>query len=87
MIFYVPQQTMLQGDINCSEMGENLHSDDDIHKDESLHALNTTNGYFVTDNGSGSSVIRIPDDDGWVIPYDELTPEEKSAAEVEDTKL
>jgi len=71
----------------CSEMGQHLNSDDDIHKDETLRAMNNGNGFFGTDNGSGSSVIPIGDEDGWVIPYDELSPDEKATVDVEDTKL
>lgn len=80
------EKAQLQKDV-CAEMGEHLNSDDDIHKDETLRAINNGNGFFGTDTGSGSSAIPIGDEDGWVIPYDELSPEEKSTVEIEDTKL
>ena len=38
-------------------------------------------------NGSGGLISKKDEDNGWVVPIDQLTKSEKSKAEVEDTKL
>ena len=38
-------------------------------------------------NGSGGHISKKEQDNGWVVPIDQLTKSEKSKPEVEDTKL
>lgn len=38
-------------------------------------------------NGSGGHISKKDQDNGWVVPIDQLTKKEKSKPEVEDTKL
>ena len=38
-------------------------------------------------NGSGGHISKKEQDNGWVVPIDQLTKKEKSKPEVEDTKL
>lgn len=41
----------------------------------------------VTSNGGGQHISKKDDDNGWVVPIDELSKAEKEKPEVEDTKL
>ncbi len=38
-------------------------------------------------NGSGGHISKKDQDNGWVVPIDQLAKSDKSKAEVEDTKL
>ena len=38
-------------------------------------------------NGSGGHISKKEQDNGWVVPIEQLTKKEKSKPEVEDTKL
>lgn len=65
----------------------NPMSDADIVKDEAPAPMQEVANPAVTTNGGGQHISKADEDNGWVVPLDELSKEEMKRPEVENTKL
>ena len=66
-------------------MMENPLPDSEIMRDEA--PMTERDNPAMTSNGGGGHLSKKDDDNGWVVPIDELSKAEKEKPEVEDTKL
>ena len=64
---------------------ENPVPDEEITKDE-VPMVERENP-AVTPNGGGQHISKKDEDNGWVVPLDELSKAERDQAEVENTKF
>ena len=64
---------------------ENPVSDEEITRDEA--PMVERENPAVTPNGGGQHISKKDEDNGWVVPMDDLSKEERDQAEVENTKL
>ena len=64
---------------------ENPLPDEEITKDEG--PMVERDNPAMTSNGGGGHLSKKDEDNGWVVPIDELTKSDKDKPEVEDTKL